>query len=87
MALIAIGQPLPVVETGLTITSMLGVTKNSKITYADTIKPMPQTQEISLKQIAYLHGEPKVVWEEEEINQMIINEDLQYAVIENFSYR
>ncbi|KAG5631911.1 hypothetical protein H5410_003628 [Solanum commersonii] len=33
-------------------------------------------------QIAYLHGEPYIIWEEEEVDQMIINENLQYAVIE-----
>lgn len=39
-----------------------------------------------MKPIAYLHGEPHIIWEEEEVEQMIINEDLQYAVIGKFSY-
>lgn len=39
-----------------------------------------------MRQITYLHGEPRIVWEEDEVNQMIINEDLQYAVIRKFSY-
>ncbi|WMV42629.1 hypothetical protein MTR67_036014 [Solanum verrucosum] len=39
-----------------------------------------------MKQIVYLHGEPSIVWEEEEVEQMIINEDRQYAVVGKFSY-
>ncbi|WMV38004.1 hypothetical protein MTR67_031389 [Solanum verrucosum] len=39
-----------------------------------------------MKPLTYLHGEPKIVWEEEEIQQMIINEKLQYAAMEKFSY-
>lgn len=29
---------------------------------------------IPLKSISYLHGEPIVIWKQEEIDQMIINE-------------
>lgn len=36
--------------------------------------------------MSYLHGEPHIIWEEEGVNQMIINEDLQYAIIEKISY-
>ncbi|KAH0695913.1 hypothetical protein KY289_013395 [Solanum tuberosum] len=36
--------------------------------------------------ITYLHGEPRVIWEEEEVTQMIQNENLQYAIIGKFSY-
>lgn len=58
-----------------------------KGTYANTIKPtQPAHKPLPLKQIAYQHGEPRIVWEEEEINQMIINVDLQYSVIGKFSY-
>ncbi|KAG5580971.1 hypothetical protein H5410_051598 [Solanum commersonii] len=59
-----------------------------KPTYASTIKPThPSCKLVPLKQISYLHGAPRINWEEEEVNQMIINEDLQYAVIGKFSYR
>ncbi|WMV07616.1 hypothetical protein MTR67_001001, partial [Solanum verrucosum] len=40
-----------------------------------------------IKSLTYFHGEPKIVWEEEEVQQTIINEDLQYAMIGKFSYR
>ncbi|KAK4706365.1 hypothetical protein R3W88_034060 [Solanum pinnatisectum] len=57
------------------------------MTYANTIKPQsPQYKPVPMKQIAYLHGEPRIIWEEEEVVQMIINEDLQFAVIGKFSY-
>uniref|UniRef100_A0A0V0ITN9 Putative ovule protein n=1 Tax=Solanum chacoense TaxID=4108 RepID=A0A0V0ITN9_SOLCH len=57
------------------------------MTYANTIKPRsPQYKPVPMKQITYLHGEPRIIWEEEEVAQMIINEDLQFAVIGKFSY-
>lgn len=34
--------------------------------------------------VTYLHGKPRVVWEEEEVEQMIVYENLQYAVIGKF---
>ncbi|KAF3656234.1 hypothetical protein FXO38_14248 [Capsicum annuum] len=87
MALMVVGHPPPVMETGLATTSMLGIIENPETTYADTIKPLPQTHKpIPLKQIAYLHGELRVVWKDEEINRMMINEDLQYVVIVKNSY-
>ncbi|KAH0761354.1 hypothetical protein KY290_017427 [Solanum tuberosum] len=56
-------------------------------TYANTLKPTPSnTKPIPLKPISYLHGEPRVLWDQEDINQMIINENLEYAVIGKFSY-
>ncbi|KAG5591126.1 hypothetical protein H5410_041640 [Solanum commersonii] len=47
-------------------------------TYSTQHKPIP------LKQIAYLHEEPRIVWKEEKVNQMIMNEHLQYAGVGNF---
>lgn len=38
-----------------------------------------------MKPMSFLHREPLVIWEEEEMNQMIVNEKLQYAV-GKFSY-
>ncbi|KAF3683615.1 hypothetical protein FXO38_00705 [Capsicum annuum] len=85
MALIVVDQP-STVEVGPTA-SLVGVEKVPKMPYINTIKPSkPQYTPILLKHIAYLHGEPRIVWEEKEVNQMIINEDLQYAVIGKFSY-
>ncbi|KAG5600133.1 hypothetical protein H5410_031503 [Solanum commersonii] len=40
---------------------------------------------LPLKPISYQHGEPRVIWDQSEIEQMIINEDLQYAVVGKFS--
>lgn len=44
------------------------------------IKPIP------LKSLNYLLGEPQVIWKHKEVNQMIINENLEYVVIDKFSY-
>ncbi|KAG5613744.1 hypothetical protein H5410_013568 [Solanum commersonii] len=46
----------------------------------------PAAGQLPIMEIAYLHGEPRIIWEEEEVDQMIINEELQYAVIGKFSY-
>ncbi|WMV14215.1 hypothetical protein MTR67_007600 [Solanum verrucosum] len=56
-------------------------------TYASSLKqPKAQSKPIPLKPISYLHGEPQVICEHDEVNQMIINENLEYAVIGKFSY-
>lgn len=58
-----------------------------KQNYADTLRPLQVTKKsVPLKPVSYLHGEPRVIWEEEEVEQMIHNENLQYAVIGKFSY-
>ncbi|KAG5595474.1 hypothetical protein H5410_036706 [Solanum commersonii] len=84
MAMLAVGQS-PSMEAGPT--TQVIIEDPLKKSYANILKP-PQSQynPILLKQIAYLHGEPRIVWEEKEVNQMIINEDLQYAVVGKFSY-
>ncbi|KAH0711972.1 hypothetical protein KY289_007931 [Solanum tuberosum] len=77
MAATATGQPPP--DIGLVIAS--------GGTYAEKLKPKTSHyQPILLKPITYLHGEPQVIWEQEEVNQMIVNENLEYAVIGKFSY-
>ncbi|KAH0743284.1 hypothetical protein KY290_031277 [Solanum tuberosum] len=77
-----IGQP-PAKEVGSTPVIAEGTTTS----YADTlIAPITPHQTIPMKPLTYLHGEPKIVWEEEEIQQMIINVKLQYAVMGKFSY-
>lgn len=40
---------------------------------------------IPIKDLIYVHGEPTVLWEED-MDNMIIQEDLQYAVIGKFAY-
>ncbi|KAH0713632.1 hypothetical protein KY289_009591 [Solanum tuberosum] len=78
----ATGQP-PAKEVGLTPV----IAERTKASYADTlIAPITQHQTIPMKPLTNLHGEPKIVWEEEEIQQMIINEKLQYAVMGKFLY-
>ncbi|KAG5589441.1 hypothetical protein H5410_039955 [Solanum commersonii] len=75
--------PPPSIEVGPTI-SMKAI---DKPTYASTIKPAhPSCKPDPLKQISYLRGEPRIIWKEMKVNQMIINEDLQYAVIGKFYY-
>lgn len=57
------------------------------MTYTVALQPMIEKKvSILRKQITYLHGEPLIVWEEEKVSQMFMNEDLQYAVIRNFAY-
>uniref|UniRef100_M1DJV0 Uncharacterized protein n=1 Tax=Solanum tuberosum TaxID=4113 RepID=M1DJV0_SOLTU len=75
MAATATGQPPP--EVGLiTSASVPGGT------YTEKLKPKSRPyQSIPLKPITYLHGESQVIWEHEEVNQMIVNENLEYAVI------
>ncbi|WMV24640.1 hypothetical protein MTR67_018025 [Solanum verrucosum] len=41
---------------------------------------------LPLKPLTFLHGEPQVIWDYEEVTQMIVNENLEYAVIGKFSY-
>ncbi|KAH0696108.1 hypothetical protein KY290_015812 [Solanum tuberosum] len=56
-------------------------------TYASSLKqPKAQSKPIPLKPISYLHGEPQVIWEHDEVNQMIIKENLEYTVIGKFLY-
>ncbi|KAG5611553.1 hypothetical protein H5410_022834 [Solanum commersonii] len=77
MAATASGQPPPEV----------GLLAPSGPSYADSLKqPRAKVKSLPLKPISYLHGEPQVIWEHEEVNQMIINENLEYAVIGKFSY-
>uniref|UniRef100_M1D9E2 Uncharacterized protein n=1 Tax=Solanum tuberosum TaxID=4113 RepID=M1D9E2_SOLTU len=88
MATAAVGQPPPVVGDGPTPQeAFTNANRTIAPSYANTLKPRsPQHKPIPMKQIAYLHGEPRIVWEEEEVEQMIINEDLQYAIVGKFSY-
>ncbi|KAG5591557.1 hypothetical protein H5410_042071 [Solanum commersonii] len=56
-------------------------------TFADLLKqPKTQVKSIPMKPVSYLHGEPQIIWDRSEIDQMIINENLEYAVIGKFSY-
>lgn len=57
------------------------------LSYADSLKPQSgHIKKIPLKSVTYLHGEPIVLWEQEEVDKMIINENLECAVIGKFSY-
>ncbi|WMV45111.1 hypothetical protein MTR67_038496 [Solanum verrucosum] len=78
MAATATGQPPP--EVGQ-------ITSTPGCSYAEKLKPKAtHVQSIPLKPVTYLHGEPQVIWEQDEVNQMIVNENLEYAVIGKFSY-
>lgn len=55
--------------------------------YANILRPPAvPAKTIPMKLIAYLRGEPKVIWEEEEVEKMIIKENLEFAVVGKFSY-
>ncbi|KAH0665726.1 hypothetical protein KY290_027962 [Solanum tuberosum] len=74
MATAAVGQPPPV-EVALT---PQGVINNlghpSTTSYANTIKrKSPPHKPVPMKQIAYLHGEPRIVWEDEEVDTTKLN--------------
>lgn len=52
------------------------------MTYAILPKQQKEpVKTVSIKPITYLHSEPQVIWDK----AMIINEDLEYAMIEKFS--
>ncbi|KAH0713421.1 hypothetical protein KY289_009380 [Solanum tuberosum] len=56
-------------------------------TYASLLRPTTgAVKSLPLKPISYLHGEPRLVWDQSEVEQMIVNENLQYAVVGKFSY-
>ncbi|XP_049378009.1 uncharacterized protein LOC125842724 [Solanum stenotomum] len=57
------------------------------ISYANVVCPTVSVETaVSTKPITFLHGEPIVIWEQKEVDNMIIRENLQYAVIGKFSY-
>lgn len=57
------------------------------ISYAAVLKqPKQPAKSVSFKPVTYLHGELQVIWEQAEVDQMIINENLEYAIIDKFSY-
>lgn len=47
---------------------------------------LPTIQAVPIKPVSYLHGEPMIVWEQSEVDQMILREKFQYVVIGKFSY-
>ncbi|KAG5609471.1 hypothetical protein H5410_020752 [Solanum commersonii] len=82
MAIPAVGQPPPV-----EVRPALAPIQTPVVTYAQTVNSSAIVQQhMQLKPIAYLHGEPKIVWEEEEVEQMIVKKNLQYDVVGKFSY-
>ncbi|KAH0714915.1 hypothetical protein KY284_007820 [Solanum tuberosum] len=73
--LLSVGEPPPIPPTTSYLTSLP----------QDLNKPTnPIT--IPVKEIIVTHGEPSVLWEEEEVNNMILQENLQYAIVGKFSY-
>uniref|UniRef100_M1DRG6 DUF4283 domain-containing protein n=1 Tax=Solanum tuberosum TaxID=4113 RepID=M1DRG6_SOLTU len=51
-----------------------------------TPKTAKPKHSIPIKDITYVHSESTVLWDEEEVDNMVIQEDLEFAVIEKFSY-
>ncbi|KAG5611236.1 hypothetical protein H5410_022517 [Solanum commersonii] len=57
--------------------------------YAHILKPKninPTHIMISAKPVVMLHGEPNITWKASEVKALIRQENLQYAIIEKFSY-
>ncbi|KAG5628245.1 hypothetical protein H5410_013463 [Solanum commersonii] len=78
MALTAIGQPP---------TEVAQIVNDKGLSYASTLQPHTSKHvPLPLKPTTYLHAEPRVVWEEEEVTQMIANEELEFTVVGKFSY-
>ncbi|KAG5601145.1 hypothetical protein H5410_032515 [Solanum commersonii] len=59
------------------------------IQYATLLKPKPTAPSIinvPPKLVFLLHGEPSITWKTSEVRLMIVKENLQYAIVGNFSY-
>lgn len=64
--------------------------------YVKLLKPLtinaPKTQSkqsiepIPIKKLNYINGIPRVMWNEEEVDRMIVIKELQYATIGKISY-
>ncbi|KAH0761377.1 hypothetical protein KY290_017450 [Solanum tuberosum] len=66
---------------------LVAMNGTKELAYATTLQPtMSARALVPIKPLTYLHGEPRVIWEEEEVTQMIVNEELEYAVVGKFSY-
>lgn len=58
------------------------------ISHAAVLKQLNESfKPIPMKPITYLYGEPQVIWDQTEVDQVIINENLEYTVIGKFLYR
>lgn len=85
MGIAAFGQPPPRQEVGPTFLVLHSNKDQPLLIYVNVVKlNSSKHTSVLIKQIAYLHGEPRIIWKEEQVEQMIINEDLQYAVIGKF---
>lgn len=75
-------------SAGKTDQSLEGVVLPMMRNYTSLFKKHNAEKEaiILIRPVTYLHGEPRIVWEEEEVLQMIHKENLQYTVIGKFSY-
>ncbi|KAH0707208.1 hypothetical protein KY285_011769 [Solanum tuberosum] len=57
--------------------------------YADLLKPhpiLPQAPKVPPKPLTMVHGEPNITWKSSKVKSLIIQENLQYAIIGKFSY-
>lgn len=85
MASSAGGQP-PLEAVGPPDSAQTGA--GGRRSFADLLQPQPSVAvaPVPRKQVTYSHGEPRIIWEEEEVSQMISNEQLEFAVVGKFSY-
>ncbi|KAH0669080.1 hypothetical protein KY289_023573 [Solanum tuberosum] len=75
------GQPLTGVDLDLKERE-----PTSRLDFLAAVRPSREANAMALKPIVYFHGEPRIVWEEEEGERMIVKENLEYAVIGKISY-
>ncbi|WMV29337.1 hypothetical protein MTR67_022722 [Solanum verrucosum] len=62
---------------------------SQNIQYANLLKPKPMVPQITRvppKHVNIVHGEPNITWKTSEVKSLIIQENLQYAIIGKFSY-
>ncbi|KAG5581387.1 hypothetical protein H5410_052014 [Solanum commersonii] len=82
MATSTTGQPPPTGGDRATIEA----NASPNLNFLAPLRPtQPSAKPIPMKPVAYLHGEPRVIWEEDEVEQMIIKDNLEFAVIGKFS--
>ncbi|KAH0699009.1 hypothetical protein KY284_013224 [Solanum tuberosum] len=57
--------------------------------YAKILSPKPTTPlnpKVPPKPVIIIHGEPNITWKTSEVKSLIVQENLQYAIIGKFSY-
>lgn len=62
---------------------------HNPVLFASLLKPktiQSNLPSVSMKSVTMLHGEPNITWKSSEVKTLIAKENLQYAIVEKFSY-